>query len=208
MNRDRIPRRRSTDGLVFYPHGHDPGKPILDDGDTIVSYLSAWQWGQPGSFVERPHPLDVLEHMLTEHALDRDMVATGVRRNPRPDAKPPYNEMVHYHGNFHRYACSFSVRTRDPQLIDRLDRLVDRNQRRKDYLDQPDPTPGYIDDLWDRYHNAKTRAEHAESEASRLRDALRDIYSKANGHDPRTLDVDQLARSIATDAWAAANRVA
>lgn len=93
---------------------------------TIHSLGSKW-------YGEEADPIETLFKVLAEHPLSRVFEAYGNFIGPREDGH------TGFWGNFHELSCVFNIVTDDPDLVARLTKAIRDNQRRADYLSQPEP---------------------------------------------------------------------
>jgi hypothetical protein len=98
------------------------------------------------------HPqesLDLLFDLLATEPLDRKfeqfgnfLYAAGSQRhgfvNPELRDAARRDKLVHVWGNFLHRSHVFSISTNDKQLLQRLSRAIRANQKRADYLSQPE----------------------------------------------------------------------
>lgn len=109
---------------------------------------------------QAPDTIEQLLDVLNNYALDRRFEEGG---NFIMDREPG----VRFWGNFLKLSHVFSIDTDEPQTIERLTKAIRENQKRPDYLAQPDPAERRARKRADEQR--KLRASQAKREADARR---------------------------------------
>lgn len=148
---------------------------------TVHSLGSKW-------YGEEADPIESLFGVLTKHALSRVFERFGNFVSQLEDGR------TSFFGNFHGISCAFHITSDDADFIARLTQAIRDNQRRADYLSQPEPIDyGVVVDARRGTHLRPASPEDA-ARARELADPETGEHIDAHGHLVRLEPPDEPAK--------------